>query len=90
MCSTLYQPPSNYPEFRVERIELPLGVAHTLSALSGAAVILAYVGEGAVTPMHVDTPIQLRRGSVLFVAADTALKVHATSALTLFRATPNL
>jgi quercetin dioxygenase-like cupin family protein len=92
VTTVLYRPPSiSYPDFQVERIEVPPGVVYELPKRIGASIVLVYKGEGK-QQLSLGQERSLQPGSALFIIAEGVLHIKSldSSSLTLFRASPNL
>uniref|UniRef100_A0A6I8PBI5 Mannose-6-phosphate isomerase n=1 Tax=Ornithorhynchus anatinus TaxID=9258 RepID=A0A6I8PBI5_ORNAN len=86
-CVFTYNPP--VPDFTVMKIEVPASAKpYTVSALDSASILLVVQGEatGPSTASH--SEIALRRGVVLFIAANESVSLQLTSSgsLLMFRA----
>uniref|UniRef100_A0A4W3HI62 Mannose-6-phosphate isomerase n=1 Tax=Callorhinchus milii TaxID=7868 RepID=A0A4W3HI62_CALMI len=84
-CVTVYDPP--VPDFTVLKIEIPCSMKqYRVSCIDSASILLVINGEA--TSVGSSSQICLRRGSILFIAANEAfcLDISSDNGMLLFRA----
>ncbi|XP_038622860.1 mannose-6-phosphate isomerase [Tachyglossus aculeatus] len=86
-CVFTYDPP--VPDFTVMKIEVPASAKpYAVSALDSASILLVVRGEAVGTSTAAQSELALRRGVVLFIAANESVSLQITSSgsLLMFRA----
>ncbi|XP_078541250.1 mannose-6-phosphate isomerase isoform X2 [Lissotriton helveticus] len=86
-CASLYDPP--VPDFSVIRIEIPASKKkYTVASIDSASILLVIQGEATAASDSALSDISLRRGSVLFIAANesVSLDLCSQSGMLFFRA----
>ncbi|XP_038639972.1 mannose-6-phosphate isomerase isoform X1 [Scyliorhinus canicula] len=84
-CVFVYDPP--VPDFAVIKIEIPCSAKrYTISSIDSASILLVIRGEATGTAAP--SEVKIRRGSVLFIAANQAvdLCIRSVDGMLLFRA----